>query len=74
MGRKPLLICGILSSLLYVAMNVFVPMLDPAYRSASQSVSELSAIGAPTRSVWVPLGIVYTLLVTAFGWGVTSRV
>jgi membrane protease YdiL (CAAX protease family) len=70
MGRKPLLVCGILSSLLYVAMNVFVPMLDPAYRSASQSVSELSAIGAPTRSVWVPLGIVYTLLVTAFGWGV----
>jgi hypothetical protein len=72
MGRKPLLICGILSSLLYVAMNVFVPMLDPAYRSASQSVSELSAIGAPTRSVWVPLGIVYTLLVTAFGWGVRA--
>lgn len=70
MGRKPWLICGILSSLLYVAMNVFVPMLDPAYRSASQSVSELSAIGAPTRPVWVPLGLVYTLLVTAFGWGV----
>lgn len=70
MARQALLVCGILSSLLYVGMNIFVPMLDAGYSSASQSVSELSAIGAPTRSVWVPLGIVYTLLVAAFGWGV----
>jgi Protein of unknown function (DUF998) len=34
------------------------------------TVTELSAIGAPTRSLWVPLGAVYTVLVTAFGWGV----
>ena len=44
------LICGIASSLLYVAMNVFVPMQWEGYSSASQTVSELSAIGAPTRS------------------------
>ena len=70
MARQALLVCGILSSLLYVGMNIFVPMLDAGYSSASQSVSELSAIGAPTRSLWVPLGLVYTLLVAAFGWGV----
>ena len=70
MVRKVLLVCGILSSLLYVAMNVFVPMLFEGYSSASQTVSELSAIAAPTRPLWVLLGIVYTLLVTAFGWGV----
>ena len=40
------------------------------YSSASQTVSELSAIGAPTRPLWVLLGVAYTLLVTAFGWGV----
>jgi len=68
--RQVLLICGILSSLLYVAMNVFVAMQWEGYNSASQTVSELSAIGAPTRSLWVFLGIAYTLLVTAFGWGV----
>jgi len=34
------------------------------------SDTQLSAIGAPTRPLWVPLGIAYTLLVTAFGWGV----
>jgi hypothetical protein len=70
MVRKLLLICGILSSLLYVAMIVFVAMQWDGYSSASQTVSELSAIGAPTRSLWVVLGAVYALLVTAFGWGV----
>jgi hypothetical protein len=70
MRRKALLICGILSSILYVAMNVFVAMQWKGYSSVFQTVSELSAIGAPTRSLWVWLGIAYTLLVTAFGWGV----
>jgi hypothetical protein len=33
-------------------------------------VSELSAVGAPTRPLWVVMGLLYTLLVTGFGWGV----
>lgn len=69
-ARKVLLVCGILSSLLYVAMNVFVPMQYEGYSCASQTVSELSAIGAPTRSLWVWLAMPYTLLVAAFGRGV----
>ena len=69
-SAKYLLVCGILSSLLYVAMNIFIPMQYPGYSSASQTVSELSAIDAPTRSLWVITGVVYTLLVVAFGWGV----
>jgi Protein of unknown function (DUF998) len=70
MARKILLVCGILSSLLYVAMNVIAAMLYEGYNSTSQTVSELSAIGAPTRPLWLLLGIPYTLLATAFGWGV----
>jgi hypothetical protein len=69
MVRKALLACGIVSSLLYIAMNVFVPMKWAAYNSFSQTISELSAIDAPTRPLWVPLGIIYTLLVAAFGVG-----
>ncbi|MFI5209379.1 MAG: DUF998 domain-containing protein [Gemmatimonadales bacterium] len=72
MARKLLLTCGILSSLLYVAMNVFVAMQWADYSSSSQTVSELSAIGAPTRPLWVVLGFAYTVLVTAFGWGVLA--
>lgn len=70
MLRKVLLVCGILSALLYAAMLAFVPMRWPAYSSAAQTVSELSAIGAPTRSLWVSLGVVWALLYAAFGWGV----
>ncbi|HKJ31245.1 MAG TPA: DUF998 domain-containing protein [Balneolales bacterium] len=67
---KTLIFCGLLSSLLYVAMNVMIPMQWDGYSVFSQTVSELSAIGAPTRPLWVKLGIIYTLLMTAFGFGV----
>ena len=68
--NKILLTGGILSSLFYVGINVFVPMLYEGYHSASQTVSELSAIGAPTRSLWILLVSVYSVLTLAFGWGV----
>ncbi len=70
MVRKALLVCGILSSLLYVAMNIIGAMQFEGYSSLSQTVSELSAIGAPTRPLWVALGFVYGVLVIAFGLGV----
>jgi hypothetical protein len=65
-----LLRCGTLSSLLYVAMNIYFARQFEGYDSVTQTVSELSAIGAPTRSRWVVLGVVYTLLMIAFAWGV----
>jgi hypothetical protein len=72
MARKILLACGILSSLLYVVMNIIAPTLYKGYNTASQTVSELSAIGAPTRPLWLFLGIPYTLLATAFRCGVLA--
>jgi hypothetical protein len=68
--RRLLLGCGIAASLLYVAMNVVAVMQFVGYSPVSQTVSELSAIGAPSRPLWVALGFVYNLLVIAFGWGV----
>jgi hypothetical protein len=68
--QKVLLACGILSSIWYVVLNIVVPMQYPGYSVAAQTVSELSAIDAPTRALWVWLCIPYSLLVTAFGWGV----
>ena len=72
MVRKGLLVCGILASFLYVAMSLFVGRLWEGYSSWSQTISELSAIGAPTRPLWVVLGAVYTVLMVAFGWGVVK--
>jgi hypothetical protein len=40
------------------------------YSSFHQTVSELSAIDAPTRSIWIGWGILYAVLVGLFGWGV----
>lgn len=68
--RKILLLAGIFSSLLYVAMNIIAAGLYEGYDSASQTVSELSAIGTPTRQLWTSLGFIYTILIIAFGFGV----
>lgn len=70
MIRRVLLGCGIASSLLYVGMNIAGALLYPSYDASSQEVSELSAIGAPTRVWWVPFGVLYVILVIAFGVGV----
>ena len=70
MLRKIFLFCGILSSLLYVAINIYVPTQWPEYNSASQTVSELSAVGAPTRTLWMILCAPYSLMMLAFAWGV----
>ena len=67
--RKLLLVCGVLSSLHYAAINVYVPMQWEEYSIASQTVSELSAIGAPTRTLWIWLVMPYAVLLTAFGAG-----
>jgi len=68
MAETVLLVCGILASLLYIAM-IAVIRYD-GYSLLSQVPSELTAIGAPTRTLWFWLAWVYTALVIAFGWGV----
>jgi hypothetical protein len=68
--RKVLLICGILASLLYVSTDILAGMLWEGYSFTDQAISELSAIGAPTRPLVVPLITIYVVLVIAFGLGV----
>lgn len=68
--KKALLYCGILSSVLYIAVNIVVPIQWKSYDVSSQTVSELSAIGAPTRELWTVLCTPYTFLMIAFAWGV----
>jgi hypothetical protein len=70
MKRQILLSCGIASSVLYIAMNIFVPKFFEGYDPVSQTVSELSAIDAPTRQLWVLLAMLYIILFAAFGWGI----
>jgi len=53
--RKVLLVGGIVSSLLYVAITILGALRFEGYSSISQTVRELSAIGAPSRPLMVPL-------------------
>jgi amino acid transporter len=68
--RRLLLACGILSSLWYVIINIYVPTKYEGYDLLTFTVSELSAIGAPTRKLWVILVVFYPVLFAAFGFGV----
>jgi hypothetical protein len=65
-----LLACGILSSLVYVAADVVAGLSWAGYSFVSQTISELSAIGAPSRRIWLAFGIPYDVLLVAFGIGV----
>lgn len=61
-----LLICGPLSSLLYVVATILGAMVWEGYNALSQTVSELFAIDAPSRSLVIPLFLVYDALMIAF--------
>ncbi len=70
MARKALLVCGILSSLVYIAADVVASLRWESYSYTSQMISELMAIDAPTRPLLVSLFTVHNLLAIAFGCGV----
>ena len=66
--RQVLLGCGVLSSVLYVLV---VSLPYEGYSPVSQNVSELLAVGAPTRPLMVVLLVAaYNLLVLALAAGV----
>jgi hypothetical protein len=70
MVRKILLGCGVVSSVLYIAVDVLGSLRYPGYRYADQEFSELTAAGSPVRSLMIALNeIPYTVLVAAFAGG-----
>jgi hypothetical protein len=70
MTKKSFLACGLLSSVFYTLMNIFIPLGFDGYSYSAHTVSELSAIDAPTRSMWVSLAAIYILLFACFAWGI----
>jgi len=67
---KNLLICGIASTVLYISTDILAAMTSPGYSYLNQAVSELSAIGAPTRPLWLAMSFLFNPLLIAFGIGV----
>ena len=68
--QRALLICGILSSVFYVAGDQLGAMRWHGYDLTSQTISELMARDAPSRPLVVLLFLAYSLLAIAFGVGV----
>ena len=55
--RKALLACGVAAFLLYFALDLVAALLYDGYSYTDQTINELSAIDAETRSLWIPLGL-----------------
>lgn len=70
MLRRILLVCGILSSLVYATMDVIGGLQWQNYSWLSQEFSRLSAVGAPSRAIHLLFNPIYSLLVVAFGMGI----
>ena len=69
--RNLLLICGVLSSLVYVGADQLAALFHAGYHSfAAQTISELFARGAPSKTLVDPLLILHDVLTIAFGVGV----
>jgi len=66
-----LLGCGIVAPAWWVAMDVLGSLRYPGYSYVDQTISELSAEGAPTKTFMLVLSLIpYVVLMIAFGLGV----
>jgi hypothetical protein len=66
---KLLLACGAAFPILWVGMDIVASLRYEGYNYVDQTVSELSAIGAPTRTLWLAGGAVYGALEIVFAAG-----
>ncbi len=69
MLHRTLLACGILAALLYGGADILAGLLTRGYRFDSQSASALSAVGAVTRPLVLPLNLVAGVLMLSFAVG-----
>lgn len=66
-----LLACGIAASLTQVTLDLTSSAIAPGYQYSHMTVSELSAVGVPTRPLWVAvMTLVYVPLMLLFALGV----
>jgi hypothetical membrane protein len=70
MLKRIMLLCGVLSPLLYAVADALAGWYWGAYSFRDQTISELGAIGAPSRPLFTALLIPTYLLLIVFGVGV----
>src|SRR5678815_4513536 len=70
--RRMLLACGIAVPLLYAVADLVAGVQWKGYSFRDQTISELGAIGAPSRTLFSVLLVVVYALMVAFGVGAVS--
>ena len=70
MLRRIMLLCGILSPLLYAIADTLAGLQWEGYSFRDQTISELGSIGAPSRQLFLVLLIPTYLLLLVFGVGI----
>ena len=80
MKLKHLGLCGIIALLSYTSMVVFSPLAYPGYNWLTMTVSDLSAVGAPSQALaerlnalFGPCSVVSIMAVCAGSYGCRSR-
>ncbi|MFN8513869.1 MAG: DUF998 domain-containing protein [Thermomicrobiales bacterium] len=68
--QKVLLGCGVASGALYFVGDILMSARYPGYSLLHRTVSELNALGAPTRGLSIAFGLAGYALLVPFGVGV----
>ena len=68
--RRALLLCGVISPLLYAVADTLAGVLSEGYSFRDQTISELGAVGTPSRPLFAALLVAVYLLFTGFGVGI----
>jgi hypothetical protein len=69
--RKALLLCGVVSSIVYLSADAIGSLRWAGYSYLDQTISELAALESPSRPLVMGLFIVYDILLIAFASGVS---
>ena len=68
--KKILLLCGLISPLIYIGMTILGGALIPGYSHIKDTVSELMSPGAPNKGLMDSLMALSSIFMTLFGFGV----
>ena len=67
---KVSILCGIISSIFYICIDIFGILSRKDYNFTTQSISDLVAVESPIRQNMAILLLIYNILVIVFGLGV----
>lgn len=68
--KKLLLLCGVISPLIYIGMTILGGALWPGYNHIKDTVSELMSPGAPNKTIMDTFMVLSSVFTTLFGIGV----